>query len=236
MALPKLNDKPKYEVVIPSTQKTVRFRPYLVKEEKVLMMAMESKNQKQMLEAVVDTITACIDEPVQKNSLTIFDVEYLFTQIRSKSVGETATVGLKCEKCEHTNEVQVKLDNIKVDMVKTNDTIDLADNIKLKMQYPKYQNIINTESLQDESSTTQQTFDMIIQCIESVQTEEENIKISDEPREDVMAFIESLNTQQFNKIREFVEKMPKLKHNLKYACEKCGHNHDIVLEGMNDFF
>ena len=208
MALPKLNDKPKYEVVIPSTQKNVRFRPYLVKEEKVLMMAMESKNQKQMLEAVVDTITACIDEPVQKNSLTIFDVEYLFTQIRSKSVGETATVGLKCNKCEHTNEVQIKLDNIKVDMKKTNDVIDLGSNVKLKMQYPKYHNVINTESLQEDTSTTKQTFDMIVQCIDSVQTEEDNIKISDEPYEDVMAFIESLNTKQFTKIREFVENMP----------------------------
>ena len=236
MALPKLNDKPKYEVVIPSTQASVRFRPYLVKEEKVLMMAMESKNQKQMLEAVVDTITACIDEPIQKNSLTIFDVEYLFTQIRSKSVGETANVGLKCDKCEHTNEVQVKLDNIKVDMVKTDSVIDLGNDIKLKMQYPKYQNIINTESLQEESSTTQQTFDMIVQCIDSVQTNDENIKISDEAHSDVMAFIESLNTQQFTKIREFIEKMPKLKHNLDYTCEKCSHEHNVVLEGMNDFF
>ncbi|MDB2657533.1 gp26 family baseplate hub assembly chaperone [Crocinitomicaceae bacterium] len=236
MALPKLNDKPKYEVVIPSTQASVRFRPYLVKEEKVLMMAMESKNQKQMLEAVVDTITACIDEPIQKNSLTIFDVEYLFTQIRSKSVGETANVGLKCDKCEHTNEVQVKLDNIKVDMVKTDSVIDLGNDIKLKMQYPKYQNIINTESLQEESSTTQQTFDMIVQCIDSVQTDDENIKISDEAHSDVMAFIESLNTQQFTKIREFIEKMPKLKHNLDYTCEKCSHEHNVVLEGMNDFF
>lgn len=236
MALPKLNDKPKYEVVIPSTQQSVRFRPYLVKEEKVLMMAMESKNQKQMLEAVVDTITACLDEPISQSSLTIFDVEYLFTQIRSKSVGESAKVGLKCKTCEHTNEVNVKLDNVKVEVKKTNNTVDLGNNIKLIMKYPRYKDVINTESLQEDNSTTKQTFDMIVQCIDSVQTEDENIKVSDEPYEEVMSFIESLNTAQFAKIRSFVEDMPKLKHELDYVCEKCGEKNEVVLEGMNDFF
>ena len=235
MALPKLNDKPKYEVVIPSTQTKVKFRPYLVKEEKILMIAMESQDQRQMLNAVVDTIEACIEQPIKRAKLTVFDVEYLFTQIRAKSVGETAKVGLKCKECQHPNEITVKLDDIKVEIKKVNNTLDLGNNIKLKMQWPMYEGVINIENLNPEVSTTEQTFDMIIQCIESVQTEDELFNITEEPRDEVIAFIESLNTQQFMQIREFVESAPKMTHDVNYKCESCGTDNSVVLEGMNDF-
>ena len=112
MALPKINTAPKYEAVVPSTKQTVRFRPYLVKEEKVLMMAMETQDTKQAMAAVVDTIESCVTEPLDKNKLTTFDVEYLFTRIRAKSVGETAKTGLKCESCEHPNEVIIPIEEI----------------------------------------------------------------------------------------------------------------------------
>ena len=235
MALPKLNDKPKYEVVIPSSQHRVKFRPYLVKEEKVLMMAMESQDQRQMLNAVVDTIEACVDEPIKRSKLTVFDVEYLFTQIRAKSVGESAKVGLKCKDCEHVNEISVKLDDIKVEIKKVNNKLDLGNNIILNMQWPMYENVINIESIGSEATTTEQTFDMIIQCIDSVQTEDELIKISEEPKEEVISFIESLNTNQFMKIREFVESAPKMKHDINYKCESCKADNTVELEGMNDF-
>src|SRR5210317_1903295 len=112
MALPKLNDTPKYDIVIPSTKANVKFRPFLVKEQKVLLIAMESQDQTQILNAIVDTIRACAQSDINVAKLTAFDIEYLFTKIRSKSVGEKATVAIKCSECEHSNKVDVNLDKI----------------------------------------------------------------------------------------------------------------------------
>ena len=118
MALPKLNDKPKYELVIPSTGQTVRFRPYLVKEEKVLMMAMESEDQVSMFSAIVDTIEACVDGDINKQALASFDVEYMFVKIRSKSVGESITISPECNQCEERNELKEELNNLIKDVYK----------------------------------------------------------------------------------------------------------------------
>ena len=137
MALPKLNDAPKYEIAVPSTGQKVRYRPYLVKEEKVLMLAMESQDQRSALNAIVDTIESCVQDDLNTKDLTTFDVEYLFTQIRSKSVGETAKIGVTCTHCDQQNEIEIKLDDIKVgnpDGLETN--IELTDNITLLMRWP----------------------------------------------------------------------------------------------------
>jgi len=107
MALPKLNESPKYSLTIPSTRQEVRFRPYLVKEEKVLMIAMESEDQSKIFNAIADTIEACIEEPIAKNKLTTFDIEYMFVQIRSKSVGESIDLDLPCNKCETPNAINI---------------------------------------------------------------------------------------------------------------------------------
>lgn len=235
MSLPKLNNTPKYSVTIPSSQKQVRYRPYLVKEEKILMLAMESNDQKQVLSTVVDTIVSCIEEPIDRNMLTSFDVEYLFTQIRAKSVGETSTVGIKCSSCNHTNEVKIKLDTIKIDVPKVADKIELDPKVSLKMRWPSYNNIINSVDLESKSPT-EQTFDMIIQCIDSVLTDDEVIKMSEVSKGEAMAFIESFSSEQFTKIRQYVEKMPRMKHNVKFDCRSCGHKNELTLQGMNDFF
>lgn len=235
MSLPKLNNTPKYSVTIPSSQKQVRYRPYLVKEEKILMLAMESNDQKQVLNTVVDTIVSCIEEPIDRNTLTSFDVEYLFTQIRAKSVGETSTVGIKCSSCNHTNEVKIKLDTIKIDVPKVADKIELDPKVSLKMRWPSYNNIINSVDLESKSPT-EQTFDMIIQCIDSVLTDDEVIKMSEVSKGEAMAFIESFSSEQFTKIRQYVEKMPRMKHSVKFDCRSCGHKNELTLQGMNDFF
>ena len=117
MALPKLNDVPKYEITIPSTDKKVYFRPFLVKEQKVLLIALESQDEKQILQAVVDTIKACIYEDIEIDKLAIFDLEYIFLQIRGKSVGETADLIMKCRECNHENKVKVDLEEIKIKKV-----------------------------------------------------------------------------------------------------------------------
>ena len=138
MALPKLNDSPKYELVIPSTQKAVRFRPYLVKEEKVLMMAMESQDEAQVLGAITDTIAACVDDNIKISKLTTFDVEYMFIQIRAKSVGESIELNMACKECEHQTAVSVKLDDVKIDVPKVSNMIELSDQISIEMRWPTY--------------------------------------------------------------------------------------------------
>ncbi len=114
MALPKLNDKPKYELTIPSTGKKVKYRPYLVKEEKILMMALESGDKHSALNAVIDTIEACVSDKVDRTQLALFDIEYMFIMIRSKSVGEISEVGIKCASCNAVNEISIQLDNVKL--------------------------------------------------------------------------------------------------------------------------
>ncbi len=233
MALPKLNDSPKYDLVIPSTKKKVRFRPYLVKEEKVLMMASESGDQRQALQAIIDTLKSCIADDVNMNDLTTFDVEFAFTQIRSKSVGEVSRIGMKCNNCDHQMEVEIPLDEIKIDAPEVNDTIQLTDNIKLKMKWPKYFDVLNHDLTN--LTQTQQTFKLLIECIDRVMTEEDNISFADESEDSRLEFLESLTSGQFAMIREFIEKMPKMKYDLKYTCEKCKTDHEITLEGMQDF-
>jgi phage FluMu protein Com len=235
MALPKLNTSPKYEIIIPSIQHKVRFRPYLVKEEKVLMMAMESQDQRQILNAVVDTIMACIDEPIQRSKLTTFDVEYLFTQIRSKSVGEVAAVGIKCSECKHQNKVEIKLDELKIDVPKIENTFEIQKGISIKMRWPIYDSMMNMAAAKNESMT-QQTFDLIAECIDSVITNDEIISLKDEPKEEVQNFLESLSSAAFSKIKNFIDNMPRMKYHAHFHCEKCKHENDAKLEGINDFF
>jgi|TARA_B100001094_G_scaffold125884_1_gene121992 hypothetical protein len=232
MALPKINTAPKYEAVVPSTKQTVRFRPYLVKEEKVLMMAMETQDQKQAMAAVVDTIEACVSDPIEKNKLTTFDVEYLFTRIRAKSVGETVKAGLKCESCEHPNEMVIPIEEVTIDVPDIDNKLEIADNINLVMRWPRYNDITD---LSDFKSQTEMTFAMIERCIESVETAEEKIMFKDESAADRQAFIESLSGDQFTKLREFMEAMPQMKHTLEFKCGKCGHDNNVELQGMQDF-
>lgn len=232
MALPKLNNVPQYETVIPSTQEKVRFRPYLVKEEKVLMLAMESQDQQQALNAVVDTIDSCVENGVDRNKLTTFDVEYLFTRIRAKSVGETTKVSLKCSECETPNEVVIPVEEIKIDVPKVNTRIELTDAIAVNLRWPRYNDILDLSKF---TSQTEMTFKMILRCIDTIESGEERIMVKDEPESEVLEFIESLSGPQFDKIREFVDAMPQLKHKVEFKCGGCTHDNTLELQGMNDF-
>ena len=235
MALPKLNDAPKYSVEIPSQNKMVRFRPFLVKEEKILLMAMESEDNDHILHAIMDTIESCVNDDIDVKSLTTYDIEYLFTKIRGKSVGETATVNLECEACQAKNEVRIPLDDIKV----VNDkevpsAIELAPGMILEMRHPSYHELYADPHIQT-GETAAATFAMVRHCMDKLKTEEELINLQQESPEEVDNFIESMNTDQFEAVREFIEYMPAMKHDVEFGCE-CGHHNKIELKGMQSFF
>ncbi len=234
MALPKLNNSPRYELKIPSSNKTIRYRPFLMKEEKNLLIAMESKNTKTIFGTLLDTINACVeDDNINDNTLTSFDVEYMFLQMRAKSVGETAKVGASCTSCEKTEEIQVKLDDIKINMPDVNKVIDLDGSIKLEVDWPAFKDIIKTE-IETEEVSAEQVFKIMKYCFKSIITEEEKINLKEVPESELNEFIDSMDAKQFGKIREFVELIPKLEHTVNFTCE-CGHENELVVEGVANF-
>lgn len=236
MALPQLNSAPKYDLKVPSTGQTIRFRPFLVKEQKVLLIAYETQDRKQVIRAILDTVEACLESDISVHSLSTFDVDYLFTQIRAKSVGEKVDLKIKCTQCEHFNDVQVNLEEIEVGQADGNKTIKLNDEISVKLQYPSYTQFIKNPKILESESDTETVMEVIISCMESIQTEEENILLKDEPREEIVRFLDSMTSEQFEKISSFVQGIPSMKKEVEFACEACGETSNVVLQGIDDFF
>jgi len=235
MALPRLNDSPNYDLVIPSMKKSVSFRPFLVKEEKILLMALESDDQKQILNTVIDTIKACVTEDIDTTRLTTFDIEYMFLKIRAKSVGETSTIVMKCNECESSNDITLNIDDVEIEVPDISNTIELDNQISLEMKWPTFDSIVRGDILSSESSVDQ-IFGLIRSSIDVIKTNEERFSAKDQTAQELDSFIESMNNQQFTKVREYVEKMPKLTHDVAFSCKKCNHQNNIVVEGMQSFF
>ena len=234
MALPKLNDSPKYEMVIPSLKQTVRYRPYLVKEEKVLLMAFESNDSSQAMNAIIDTILVCIDEDVKRETLTTFDVEYMFTQIRSKSVGETSKVNVKCEKCETLNAVTINLAEVELDTPESvNNEIQLTPEVSIELSYPSADSLI---SIDKEATQAEKILATIVASIDVIKTEEERVSTKDVTKKEVEEFVDGMTGEQFSNLAEYVKDIPTLKENVEFVCENCGHNNSRELVGFTDFF
>ena len=236
MALPKLNVTNTYRLTIPSTGVEVTYRPYLVKEEKQMMIANETGDQKQMMEVMAKTISACVEENIKVKELTTFDVEYIFTQIRGRSVGETADITISCgdAECGHRSEVNINMTEAEVDMKKTDSLIELTDSISVEMKYPAYGDVITNFKEGDES--VEFGFTMLARSIEAVLTEEERIILKDLPVKEVKDFIDSMTRQQFEKVGEFLNDIPKLSLDVEWNCEKCGKENKHELTGLQDFF
>ena len=238
MALPRLkNDVPRYEMTVPSTEEVVKFRPFLVKEQKVLLVAIESKDNKQILNSMLDSISSCVPN-VKLDDLSTFDVDYMFTQIRSKSVGETSTVMHACIKCNEENEVKIKLDDIKVDIPqnwKNTTEVKLSDDITVELKFPTYKDVSSIDFNED-TPDTEVLMDTVRACMKAVKTDDEYILIKDETKEEVENFINSLTNQQLEKITEFATNSPKLSHTQMYECKKCKTENKIELNGLQDFF
>ena len=238
MALPQLkNDVPKYEMTVPSTGEVVKYRPFLVKEQKVLLVAFESKDSKQILNSMLDSISSCVPN-IKLDSLATFDVDYMFTQVRSKSVGETSTILHACQNCNEENEVKVRLDQIKVniqDNWKKTTEIEISKDITVELKFPTYKDI-SYLNIDDNASDAELLMDTVAACMKAVKTEDEYILVKDEPKEEVEKFINSLTNQQLEKITNFASNAPKLSHTQNYECKKCKTENKIELSGLQDFF
>ena len=239
MALPKVNETLNFSTRIPSTNKMVKYRPYLVKEEKVLLQAFESQNLKIILEAMCDTIDACLDPSsnIGVQDLTTFDVEYLFTQLRSSSVGENSTILLKCKKCETDNSVVIDLTQIQVDVAEVENIIEVTPEISVEMKYPSYQSLIDEDVENLDEGDAEQVISMVASSLVAVLTEEERIDIAKESSpEEVKDFLNSLTATQFQKLANFLQTMPALAHDVKFDCENCKTKNEVELRGLSDFF
>jgi len=238
MPLPKVNT-PTYELVLPSTGKKVKYRPFLVREEKILIMALETEDIKQITQAVVDILTECIlTKGIKFENLSTFDIEYLFLNIRAKSVGETVEVNLICPDDNKTSvTVSIDIDSIKVKKNrKHKNIIKLDDNLSLKLKYPSLDQFIgsNFESKDDQSISS--TLKVITSCIDVIYTEEESWVGSDSTEKELEEFIDQLNTKQFQLIEEFFNTMPKLSHPVKVKNPVTEVESTVVLEGLAAFF
>lgn len=236
MAIPSLNSSPKYTVKIPSTGEIIRFRPFLVKEQKVLLLAYESQDKKQIVGSILDTVKSCVEEDIDVYKLSTFDIDYLFTQIRAKSVGEKVDIGLNCRACEVQNSVEINLEEVQIDVSTDSSIIKLTDEISVKMKYPSYEKFIKNTDIFESKTSTDIIMGIIIASIESIMTEEENVLAADESHEDLMEFIESMTSAQFQLISDFIEKMPAMTMDVKFKCVSCGEDNSITLKGIDDFF
>ena len=239
MALPKLN-VPVYEAILPSTEKVIKYRPFLVKEEKILLTALEADDTKALSGAVKQIVNNCVQGELDVDKLPTFDIEYLFLRLRAKSVGEKVTVGLKpwgCPNnegklCENTTEIEINLEEVKVDKKKApSPKIMLDDKIGIKMKYPNIDTINLTGTTSEAAG-----MDVIKGCVDMIFTEEDTHERDSFTDEELDEFIDSLNSQQFNLVKDFFDNMPILKHTVKYKCNTCGEKKETILQGLNSFF
>ena len=240
MPLPKINT-PTHELVLPSTGKKIKYRPFLVREEKILVMAMESEDMKQVTTAIVDILNNCIlTRGVKVEKLSTFDIEYLFLNVRSKSVGETVEVNVTCPDDGETQvQMEIDIDSIKVQKDKNHTNIvKLDDNLSMKLKYPSLNEFI--ESNFDASDTTRsevtQSLDMIISCIDMIYNEEESWSATDSTKKELSEFIEQFNTKQIKEVEKFFVTMPKLSYKFKVKNPKTEVESEVVLEGLASFF
>ena len=238
MPLPKIST-PTYELVLPSTGKKVKYRPFLVREEKILILALESENTKQITTAIKSILKECIStRGVKVDDLPTFDIEYLFLNIRGKSVGEALDLMVTCPDDGETQvPVKIFIDEIQVqkDSKHTQD-IKLDDTLTLRMKYPSLNEFIQNNFDFSEDDSVDASFNIISSCIDQVYNEDESWAASDCTKKELKEWIETLNTNQFKEVESFFTTMPKLSHTLKVKNPKTKVENDITLEGLTSFF
>ena len=243
MALPKVST-PTYELIVPSTGEKVSYRPFLVKEEKTLLMAAEDQNISTITKAMRDIISTCTEGEVDLKTLAPYDIEYIFLQLRGKSIGDVINLNLKkpdsieCEEseCPGSTEIKVNIDDIKIDTSTIVDSkIQLTEDIGIKLGFPQLDSV-QKYTTKGGGMDAGGVFKMINDCIEYIWEGKEIYKAKDSTKKELTDFIESLNTEQFGKIRNFFESMPRLKHEITWTCPKCDKSAPLLLEGIDSFF
>ena len=238
MPLPKIAT-PTYELELPSTGKTIKYRPFLVKEEKVLVIALESEDTKQITNAIKAVLKNCVlTKGIKVETLPTFDIEYLFLNIRGKSVGEEIEVNIVCPDDGETNvPVFIDLDSIQVekDDDHTNQ-IKLDDDLMMEMKYPSLEQFIKNNFDFQEGNQMDQSFELIATCIDKIYNEDEVWATADCTKKEVKEFLESMNSSQFKEIEKFFESMPKLKHTIEVTNPNTKVKSEVVLEGLASFF
>ena len=236
MALPKLNT-PKYKMKLPSTGKVVNYRPFLVKEEKILLIATETGEQSDIIDAIATIIKDCTDL-TDIHKLPTFDIEYVFLQIRTKSVGETVDVSVICPDDGETEvKVSIPLDEISVHKPRGHKKeIKLDDDVILNMGYPTLKAFVEMNFDDGQTPGVEQMFSMAAGCVETIADVEQVYDCADTPKAELLEFFDSMSSSQFKKVQEFFETMPKLTHTLKVTNPNTGVENDVVLEGLSAFF
>ena len=233
MALPKL-ETPTYELQLPSTGGKIKYRPFLVKEQKLLMMAQESNDAKQMIDTVSKLVTTCTFEKVDASKSPVFDVEYLFLQIRGKSVGENVQLKLICPDDEKTSvDVEVDINDIAVQMTDNHtNEIKITDTVKIFLNYPLLRDM---KGILAETSQMQQIFSMLTKCVHEIHYGEQIFNKIDISEKDINEFIDQLTTDQFEGITNFFDTMPKLRHVIPITNPKTKVESEVVVEGLASF-
>ena len=237
MPLPKIST-PTYELVLPSSGRKIKYRPFLVKEEKILIIALESQDQKQIANAIKDILSTCIlTRGTKVDKLSTFDIEYLFLNVRGKSVGEQIEVMVTCPDDGKTQvPTSINIDSIKVKKSKDHTTeIKLDDVYSLKMRYPSLTEFIKS-NFNVEDMKVDDTFELIASCVDQIYSEEESWTSDDCTKKEMVDFVESLNSSQFKEIEKFFDTMPKLSHTVTVTNPNTKKENKIVIEGLQNFF
>jgi hypothetical protein len=238
MPLPKIST-PTYDLELPSNGQTIKYRPFLVREEKLLVLALESEDTKQITTAIKTVIKSCIEtKGIKVELLPTFDIEYLFLNIRGKSVGEEIEVNIICpDDGETIVPIKLNVDDIKVQKNENHSTqIKVDDYIMMEMKYPSLEQFIKSNFEFSSDSTIDQSFELISSCIDKIFTEEEVWVAADVTKKELIEFLEQMNTSQFKEIERFFETMPKLSHKIKVKNPETKVESEVVLEGLSSFF
>jgi hypothetical protein len=247
MGLPKIV-VPEYSLILPSTGEEIKYRPFLVKEEKILLIAMESEDEKQIMDATKNVIKNCIFGDINIDEMPTFDIEYIFLWLRGKAKGEEINLKYKCPQCENELPVSFNIEDIKV---KKNDEhsnkININENLGVVMKYPNMSLQVKIDNMKD-ISDIDKIFKTVLLCIDYIYDAEKTYSTKDHTAAEMEEFLESLTDDQFQKISKFFETMPKLKHEVKLECKnkvkgegkkkdkECGYKEDMTLEGLQSFF
>jgi hypothetical protein len=240
MSLP-MNAAPVFNLTVPSTDKVVKYRPFVIKEEKALLIAQQSEDPSVMLDTLKSVIKSCVRDDLDVDSLATFDIEYMFTQIRAKSVGEVIELIFDCD-VDHGDQNEKAKTKLSIDLTKIkidkpanhNKRIDLFGEVGVVMKYPSIDTIRRIQHA--DSDDLNEIFGVVADCIDYIFEGDEIHYGKEQKRAELIQFIESLTSEQFNKIQSFFETMPRLKHEVDYTCPICSKQHHKVLEGLNSFF